>query len=145
MKIKWASTLFALLCVVMIPIPWVFEKWGSKLRHKSQFGYSAMQKEAEAEGDVDDFDTANGEMNLTRMATLRTMETDPSTGGAAGERLALHRTHTQTNQSSFKHEGTQRQQKPNEPISNSLFSAVKDTEDGYSYTEMTTDASARIV
>ncbi|CAI4036560.1 hypothetical protein SMKI_15G4080 [Saccharomyces mikatae IFO 1815] len=145
MKIKWASTLFALLCVVMIPIPWVFEKWGSKLRHKSQFGYAAMQKEAETEGDIDELNTADGELNLTRMATLRTMETDPSTREKAGERLSLRRTHTQPLPAFFDHEGGQQQQNHNEPISNSLYSAVKDTEDGYSYSGMVADTSARIV
>lgn len=52
---------------------------GSKLRHKSQFGYAAMEKEAETEGDIDDVNAVDGELNLTRMTTLRTMETDPST------------------------------------------------------------------
>ncbi|EJS41595.1 tpo4p [Saccharomyces arboricola H-6] len=145
MKIKWASTLFALLCVVMIPTPWIFEKWGSKLRHKSQFGYAAMQKEAEIEGDVDDSNTVNGELNLTRMATLRTMETDPSTRDGPGDKLSLHRTHTQPLPTTFGHEHEQHQRNHNEPISNSLYSAVQDTEEGYSYAEMATAASARIV
>ncbi|CAI4052142.1 hypothetical protein SKDZ_15G4090 [Saccharomyces kudriavzevii ZP591] len=145
MKIKWASTLFALLCVVMIPIPWIFEKWGSKLRHKSQFGYAAMQKEAEIEGDIDDTNTVEGELNLTRMTTLRTMETDLSTGEKAGERLSLRRTHTRPVSASFAREEEPNQRIRNEPISNSLYSTVKDTEDGYSYTEMAADASGRIV
>ncbi|AJT79034.1 CDN_1a_G0051220.mRNA.1.CDS.1 [Saccharomyces cerevisiae] len=145
MKIKWASTLFALVCVVMIPIPWVFEKWGSKLRHKSQFGYAAMEKEAETEGDIDDVNAVDGELNLTRMTTLRTMETDPSTREKPGERLSLRRTHTQPVPASFDREGGQHAQNRNEPISNSLYSAIKDNEDGYSYTEMATDASARMV
>lgn len=48
-----------------------------------------MQKEAAAEGDVDGSNTADGEMNLTRMATLRTMETDPSTRGGAGRKISI--------------------------------------------------------
>ncbi|EDO15127.1 hypothetical protein Kpol_413p2 [Vanderwaltozyma polyspora DSM 70294] len=47
LKIKWASTLFALICVVMVPVPWIFERWGAKLRNVSQFGWAAMKKEQE--------------------------------------------------------------------------------------------------
>ncbi|CCE63980.1 hypothetical protein TPHA_0G01430 [Tetrapisispora phaffii CBS 4417] len=45
LTIKWASTLFALVCVVMIPVPWIFERWGPKLRNISQFGWAAMARE----------------------------------------------------------------------------------------------------
>lgn len=78
MKIEWASTLFALICVVMVPIPWIFEKWGSKLRQKSQFGYAAMMREAELEAGVDPDAPGNQDLDLTRINTLRTMETDLS-------------------------------------------------------------------
>lgn len=118
---------------------------GSKLRHKSQFGYAAMEKEAETEGDIDDVNAVDDELNLTRMTTLRTMETDPSTREKPGERLSLRRTHTQPVPVSFDREDGQHAQNRNEPISNSLYSAIKDNEDGYSYTEMATDASARMV
>lgn len=43
-KIKWVNTLFALICVVMIPIPWIFERWGSNLPNIFTFGWSAMKK-----------------------------------------------------------------------------------------------------
>lgn len=95
MKIKWASTLFALICVVMVPIPWIFEKWGSKLRHKSQFGYAAMMKQQQ-ESEVDEDPTVEknvnqddhilqtnenddgAELTLARMNTLRSRETNTS-------------------------------------------------------------------
>lgn len=45
LKVEWASTLYALICVVMLPIPWIFEHWGSKIRNKSQFGFAAISRE----------------------------------------------------------------------------------------------------
>lgn len=95
-KIKWASTLFALVCVVMVPIPWIFEKWGSKLRHKSQFGYAAMMKQEQDDAAVNDTklgktnDQANDslsfiennehyndqELTLAKTNTLRSKETN---------------------------------------------------------------------
>ncbi|KAL3233521.1 Polyamine transporter 4 [Nakaseomyces bracarensis] len=82
MKIKWASTLFALICVVMIPIPWIFERWGPKLRVMSQFGYTAMAKQAQMQkdqttGESNDQEIAE-DLDLTRITTLRTMETEYS-------------------------------------------------------------------
>ncbi|CCH42962.1 Polyamine transporter 2 [Wickerhamomyces ciferrii] len=40
--IDWASSLFAFIALAMVPVPWVFEKWGPALRQKSSYGYSAM-------------------------------------------------------------------------------------------------------
>ncbi|SMN20546.1 similar to Saccharomyces cerevisiae YOR273C TPO4 Polyamine transport protein, recognizes spermine, putrescine, and spermidine [Maudiozyma saulgeensis] len=77
MQIKWASTLFALICIVMLPIPWIFERWGEKLRNKSVFGYAAMLREAEmAQGESGD--NVTGDLDLTKLATLQTMETELS-------------------------------------------------------------------
>lgn len=42
--IGWASTIFAFIALVMVPIPWVFEKWGPQLRKKSKYGYYAVMK-----------------------------------------------------------------------------------------------------
>lgn len=83
LKIKWASTLFALICVVMIPIPWIFERWGPKLRVVSQFGYTAMAKQAQLqkEQDPEQAESQNEiaeDLDLTRITTLRTMESEYS-------------------------------------------------------------------
>ena len=77
MQIKWASTLFALICIVMLPIPWIFERWGERLRNRSVFGYAAMLREAEqATGEQDD--NVTGNLDLTKLATLQSMETELS-------------------------------------------------------------------
>ncbi|CDR44381.1 CYFA0S14e02432g1_1 [Cyberlindnera fabianii] len=47
--IDWASSLFAFIAVGLMPVPWIFEKWGPKLRMKSQFGYAAMMKNQAAQ------------------------------------------------------------------------------------------------
>ncbi|CCF55847.1 hypothetical protein KAFR_0A04120 [Kazachstania africana CBS 2517] len=73
MKIKWASTLFALICIVMVPIPWIFERYGKKLRRRSMFGYAAMMKtEEKADTNGDD----SQELTLIKMETLATRETN---------------------------------------------------------------------
>ncbi|CCK71339.1 Tpo4p KNAG_0G02830 [Huiozyma naganishii CBS 8797] len=119
MKIKWASTLFALICVVMLPIPWIFERWGKSMRQKSQFGYAAMmaaQREMEREAHAgedgkntkdEDEDEDNGEddedLNLTKIDTLRTVEQamshdrDPD----AGSSYRIHHQTSRTPRHSF--------------------------------------------
>lgn len=49
--IDWASSLFGFICIAMIPIPWLFERFGPKMRSISQFGFSAEDMEAQAEED----------------------------------------------------------------------------------------------
>lgn len=69
LKVKWASTLFALVCVVMVPIPWIFERWGHVIRRKSMFGYAAMikqQRELEDAGEE-----GSDQATLSRVSTLR--------------------------------------------------------------------------
>lgn len=110
MKIKWASTLFALICVLMLPIPWIFERWGKNLRHRSVFGYAAMSREDNiATGKTED---VNEELDLTRITTLRTMETglsrtDSHSGyfDAHQEPVRLTRTHTNKSKHSFLKKG----------------------------------------
>jgi hypothetical protein len=35
--IGWASSLLGFIAIAMLPIPWVFFKWGQQLRQKSQY------------------------------------------------------------------------------------------------------------
>lgn len=42
--IGWASSIFAFIALVMVPIPWVFEKYGPKIRQTSRYGYAAVAK-----------------------------------------------------------------------------------------------------
>jgi ABC-type transport system involved in cytochrome bd biosynthesis fused ATPase/permease subunit len=37
MGIGWATSLLAFLALLMLPIPWVFFKYGEKIRSKSQY------------------------------------------------------------------------------------------------------------
>ncbi|ODV60355.1 MFS transporter [Ascoidea rubescens DSM 1968] len=41
--IDWASSLFGFIALLMLPVPWVFAKWGPNLRKTSRFGYAAMK------------------------------------------------------------------------------------------------------
>lgn len=119
MKIKWASTLFALICIVLVPTPWIFERWGSKLRHKSQFGFAAMMKqtniaeevEEELEGDAGSFSTAmthsrdnNAELTLEKLDTLRSLETNIShPGDAVKSENSLRKFRSHRSSTSFSH------------------------------------------
>lgn len=44
LHIDWATTLFAFIALVMVPVPFVFEKYGPAFRAKSKFGYHAYFK-----------------------------------------------------------------------------------------------------
>jgi len=39
--IKWATLLLAFICVAMIPIPWIFFKYGPSIRKRSSYCQSA--------------------------------------------------------------------------------------------------------
>lgn len=44
LHIDWATTLFAFIALAMVPVLFVFEKYGPKLRAKSKYGYAAYFK-----------------------------------------------------------------------------------------------------
>lgn len=74
--VDWASTLFALICLVMVPVPWVFSRYGEGLRKKSMFGFDALQQEAEEElnDDLDaELDFSEG-VEMCKVETERTIE-----------------------------------------------------------------------
>jgi multidrug resistance protein len=51
LHIDWASSLFAFIALAMLPVPWIFEKWGPKLRMKSQYGYVSLMKKQQEENE----------------------------------------------------------------------------------------------
>mmetsp|Transcript_7269 Transcript_7269/g.9206 ORF Transcript_7269/g.9206 Transcript_7269/m.9206 type:complete len:637 (+) Transcript_7269:69-1979(+) len=44
LHIDWATSLFAFIALAMVPVPFVFQRYGAKLRGKSKFGYAALFK-----------------------------------------------------------------------------------------------------
>lgn len=50
----WASSLFGFIALAMVPVPWVFEKWGPALRSRSQFGFDAIKKEMLKDAEQDE-------------------------------------------------------------------------------------------
>ncbi|CAL9737353.1 polyamine transporter 4 [Monosporozyma servazzii] len=85
MKIKWASTFFAFICIILVPTPWIFERYGPTLRQKSQFGFAAMMQQQDVADEVDEKSddhsqsfSHNGELTLAKMDTLRSIETNIS-------------------------------------------------------------------
>ncbi|AMD18581.1 HBL321Wp [Eremothecium sinecaudum] len=52
--IDWASSVFAFISLAMVPVPWLFSKYGERLRKRSVFGYHAMHaKPADPTVDVE--------------------------------------------------------------------------------------------
>ncbi|CAH6721618.1 polyamine transporter 4 [[Candida] jaroonii] len=59
LKIGWATSIFAFIALALLPIPWIFEKVGPRLRKNSKFNHTAsptpapaaVEAEAEAESE----------------------------------------------------------------------------------------------
>lgn len=72
----WASSLFAFIALAMVPVPFVYQKFGPKLRARSEFGYAAyfrkvQEAKAAAEAEkaashADEKDAANDQVNPQR-------------------------------------------------------------------------------
>lgn len=55
MGIDWASSFFGFICIIMIPVPWIFSRYGPQMRKRSQFGFDAMAAASrDEEEDSDD-------------------------------------------------------------------------------------------
>lgn len=63
--VDWASSLFGFLSLAMCPIPWIFYKWGPKLRSGSRFNRMAAKKA------VQDDAESIAESELTRAISYR--------------------------------------------------------------------------
>jgi len=35
--VAWATSVFAFIAILLMPIPWVFRRWGPRIREKSRF------------------------------------------------------------------------------------------------------------
>lgn len=109
LKVKWASTLFALICVVMVPIPWIFERWGGKIRQKSMFGYAAMIRQQREEEDAGE--EGSDAVTLSRVSTLRRYDDSNSLAGShkrengASHHLQMARTGTAPQESIYEQIG----------------------------------------
>lgn len=44
LHIDWATSLFAFIALAMVPVPFIFQRYGAKLRGRSKFGYAALFK-----------------------------------------------------------------------------------------------------
>lgn len=51
LQIDWATSLFAFIALAMVPVPWIFEKWGPVLRKQSVYGFAAMFRQAQEENE----------------------------------------------------------------------------------------------
>ena len=48
LTISWASSLFGFIALAMVPVPFIFEKYGPKFRARSPYGYAAFFKKIAA-------------------------------------------------------------------------------------------------
>lgn len=67
MGVDWASSFFAFVSLAMVPIPWIFEKWGPQLRAASRYNKLAARQAAEARHDAESVT----ELELTRTISYR--------------------------------------------------------------------------
>ncbi|KAG7194822.1 uncharacterized protein KQ657_004503 [Scheffersomyces spartinae] len=49
LHIGWASTLFGFIALLLVPIPFIFSKWGPQLRATSKYGFASYFKKIAAE------------------------------------------------------------------------------------------------
>ncbi|CDK30005.1 unnamed protein product [Kuraishia capsulata CBS 1993] len=45
----WASSIFGFVALAMVPVPWIFEKYGKQLRSRSRFGFDAQTPKTDEE------------------------------------------------------------------------------------------------
>ncbi len=51
MGIDWASSFFGFVALILVPVPWLFEKYGARLRQNSTYGYAALKKQQAKESE----------------------------------------------------------------------------------------------
>lgn len=50
LHVYWGVSVFAFISLAMVPVPWIFDKYGKSLREKSKYGWAAIKRQqAEAE------------------------------------------------------------------------------------------------
>ncbi|AGO14135.1 AaceriAER339Cp [[Ashbya] aceris (nom. inval.)] len=49
--VGWASSVFGFISLALVPVPWIFERYGKAMRHRSVFGYNAMAAARQREED----------------------------------------------------------------------------------------------
>ena len=81
--IGWASSIFAFIAVAMVPIPWVFAKYGPKLRAGSRFSYAAVMKQKAAEAAKE----AAEAQELNRLEKQLTRKSEKVGGPVAAEQV----------------------------------------------------------
>ena len=78
---QWAGTLLGLVLIVMIPIPFIFYKWGEKIRAKSPLLQKSQAEHEERQMKETDIDVTSSQ--LSRQATRRAAEKSAVIGGCA--------------------------------------------------------------
>ncbi|SCW01726.1 LAFE_0E05908g1_1 [Lachancea fermentati] len=74
MHISWASSFFGFVCIAMIPVPWIFERYGESMRKKSIFGFDALA----AESEEDAKSMAQSSARLSRRVTREVTDLESS-------------------------------------------------------------------
>lgn len=71
--IDWASSLFGFIAIALLPIPWIFEKYGKQLREMSYFNRLIAEEERKRKEAVMVSAQADDEEELFELALARTM------------------------------------------------------------------------
>lgn len=68
--VDWASSLFGFLAIAMMPIPWIFSKYGPYLRKASKFNRQIAAAQAGSRSEADDAESI-AELELSRTLSYR--------------------------------------------------------------------------
>ncbi|KAF5095664.1 hypothetical protein D0Z03_001781 [Geotrichum reessii] len=73
MGVDWASSLFGFIAIAMMPIPWIFTKYGPYLRKSSKFNKQAAAQAAAAAANPSAAEDAESiaELELSRTLSYR--------------------------------------------------------------------------
>lgn len=48
LHVYWGVSVFAFIALAMVPVPWIFDRYGAHLREKSKYGWAAVLREQKA-------------------------------------------------------------------------------------------------
>lgn len=88
LHIDWATSLLAFIALAMVPIPFLFMKFGGKLRSHSKYGYVAyFRKMAEAKAAAEAANTGVDNTAVASTSSKTSPQQDTSSGSGINEKL----------------------------------------------------------
>ncbi|ODV96576.1 hypothetical protein PACTADRAFT_39791 [Pachysolen tannophilus NRRL Y-2460] len=74
----WATSILAFIALAMVPVPWIFERYGPTLRSKSKFGFEVLKRELAEERTKEAATTATSAVNEVSGSSKEVCASDDS-------------------------------------------------------------------